>query len=613
MLYVGVSGWEHGTMGRIPILLAAASVGCAGGRSPTAVQRGGPIVEAVQAAPLDATDAALLASGYVKGAELSGARARLEAFVVPLVNELGAVRDERTRARRLLAFLHGKGGLLGRYDARATTLRDVLERRRFNCVSASVLYNLLADRLRLDAAAQLLPTHARTLLSVVREGRLERVVVESTSPAGFDPSAEAQQRILAGVAGVRSANARTLVSDSGAVVSTNVLIGIIYVNRASIAQESGDLERAESLFRRGEAFANDDAMGRILREQRAALLSQLAGDDVVSADPERVRRAYQTLKAAVGLVPEVSEIRAAVLQNLRAAAERVIFEQAQSGEEEPVLQTAAEAASLGLAPEDRSGLRAFALSEIGRLRIERHDYDGALDALELALAEQLAPADAPLRGTLEANRVSALRLAAFTHARRGEYAESLALMERVERLGAREALEKDRLRVIHLVGNKRLDDRDYRGAAAVYRDGVRRYPFDETSRHNLVAVLERLATPLVDTARCDDVRPYLEEIRMLEPDTPFPGQAEGRCLMERARRRLDARDYAEAVELMRAARRVSPDLAAVQRNLRVALVRWAHALAAEGQCRRARRLLEEASGLELSVDTRAAADLGGCG
>ncbi len=563
----------------------------------------------------DLFDAALLASGYKKGAELASARRRLETLVAPVVQRLADVPDDRTRAGALLITLHEKGGLFGTYDARATTLTDIIDRRHFNCVSASVLYNLIADRLQIDAAAQLLPTHARTLLSMPSEKGLERVVVETTSPAGFSPSPADEAKILASVAGPRAEGARTLVSETGAVVSTRVLIGTIYVNRASIAQEGGKYELAESLFARGEAFASSDEMRRVLRDQRAALLSQLAGDDVTSNDPERLERAYRTLLAAVKLEPTHPNVREAVFHNLRAAAERLIFLEAQQGAEERLIALATEAASVGMSSADRSGLRAFALSEVARLRVEAQNYEGAIEALDLALKEQLGEADAGLEATLKTNRISALRLAAFRSARAGDFRVGLSWVDRIEQhLGARPEVSEDRLRVIHLVGNKRLDDRDYHGAVEVYREGVRRFPRDDASRTNLVASLERLAMPMIETGRCAEVREVLEEIRTIDAATKFVRLAESRCLIERAQRRLEAKDYAEAVDLIRAARRANPNEPAVVQNLAVALVRWAEDLSRRGQCREARGLVKEIAALRVASVGRAQTQraLGSC-
>lgn len=574
---------------------ATAAADPAAGRStggPGAAPRDAPEVEPEPGE--DLVEAALLASGYEPGVGLRRARADLERHLGSAVGQASGHPEERARGRALLDALHAKGGLLGQYDARATTLKDVLDRRRYNCVSASVLYNLAAARLKLAVGAQLLPTHARSLLSVQEPTRLVRVAVETTSALGFDPDPATEARILAHVSGPSVAGARALVSEQGEVVSTRVLIGTIYVNRASITQESGDLQGAQRLFAQGEAFATSDGMRRVLRDQRAALLAQLAADDVLSEDPKRYLRAYQTLKAAAKLGPEDDKVRMAVFHNLRAAAERVINVQAEKGDEEGLVRLAGEASATGLTAGDRSGLRAFALSEVARLRIDKGAYDAAVEAIDLALREQLGPRDVELANILELNRVAALRLAAMTHAKAGRYPEADAYLERIARLPKlsveqREQLSADRLRIIHLVGNQRIDAMDYGGAAAIYREGTRRFAHDETSRHNLLAVLERLATPLVKAGRCEEARPHLEEIAMLSPGADFVKQASLRCLIDRARQSLEADDPKEAVALLAQALSDGHEDPAIHDALAVAYARWIQDAARARRCDEARQ------------------------
>lgn len=580
-----------------------------------------PLADALEAAvrshdlaAFDLTDAALIASGFERRSTLRSARARLEQLVAPILDPLNAIADPKERGRRLLASLHQKGGLLGEYDARATTLGDVLDRRRYNCVSASVLYNVLAARIGLDVSAQLLPTHARSRLTVPHApgepkgaaASAKTLTVETTSPDGFDPDSRKEASILAQVGGSLADGGRPLVPDRGSIVSTLVLIGAIYVNRASIAQEGGDLGSAERLFAHGEAFAVSEEMRRILRDQRAALLSQLGADDVISEDASRLERAYRTLKSAVALDPKEALIRATVFQNLRAAAERVIHQDAEKGDEAALLARAGEAASLAIDPAERSGLRAFALSEVVRIRINKGDLEGAVKAIDLALKEQLGPKDADLQKALEQNRISALRLAALDAAKKGDYPRATELIGRIQHLRdltpeQRRETDHDHLRVIHLVGNKRIEANDFKGAAEVYREGVRRFPDDATCKSNLVAVLERLALPLLGRAACSEADQFLEEIRMLSPSSRFASTARVRCLMDRAQERLDAKDYPEAVSLMRAARETSPSEPAVVGNLAIALLRWTSSLSANGSCVRAATLAQEIRGLPTKV------------
>ena len=46
-------------------------------------------------------------------------------------------------AQQVFAYLHGNW--LKKYQIEATTLLDVVQRRTFNCVSATILYNLICD------------------------------------------------------------------------------------------------------------------------------------------------------------------------------------------------------------------------------------------------------------------------------------------------------------------------------------------------------------------------------------------------------------------------------------------------------------------------------------
>ncbi len=534
--------------------------------------------------PTDSVDLALIASGFEESGALADARARFEAAAEQILSRVSEVPGDVAQGRALLEALHGPDGLFSAYDARATTVGEVLERGAFNCLSSAVVYNVLAERLGLTVRAELLPTHARSLM----EARGRVIVVETTSPGGFDPDLATQSEILSQVAGAKPTG-RTLVPDGGTAVSSVMLIGAMYVNRASVAQEAGDLAGAERLFARGEALAQDAAMRTVLRDQRAALLAQLAADDITSESPARLPRAYRTILAAAKLAPADAEIRRAVLQNLRAAAERMIARHAAEEDEVSALAVLADAVRHGLEAEDKSGLRAFAMSEVSRLRVVRGDLDGAVEAIEQALAQRLAPRDSMLKVTLEQNRVAALRLAALTSAKTGDYTKSLVLIEKLESLpgttGAeRKAYEADRLRAIQLAGQKRIEDLDYAGAAKIYREGLRLFPEDETVRHNLVAVLERIALKEAEALRCETTGDVIGEIRLLDARSPFPSQVMAKCLLGRANESLKAHDFEEAVELLEAAVRSIPSEPLLARNLSVALLRWARHDASEGRC-----------------------------
>lgn len=560
-----------------------------------------PVVDAPPPPPAPAPPASdllalgLESAGY-SAAERRVAAARLDARLAPALAEARAAEAPLERARRLLQALHGD--LLRRYDARATTLREVLEDGRFNCVSSALLFAAAAERIGLTVRAELLPTHARLRLPLPDADGGRAVIVETTAAAGVDPDPGSLDRILDRALGVAEAGAaRVLVADTGAVFEPSALVAATWVNRASVAQEAEALATAERLFARGEAMAEAPEMRRMLRDQRAALLSQLAADDVLEGSPGRVRRAFATMLAAAALEPADPPIRAAVAQNLRAAAERVFAAAVEAGDEAAIRRAVAQAVAVGAGPE-LPGLTAFARSEIARLRATRGDVEGALEAIEAALAEPLDAADAELRATLEHNRVAALRIAAGAAAERGDLVRSAALFERLDALPgtdreARAAWTEDRKRAYQLAAQKRYRDGDLVGAAELYREGLRAFPGEALMRTNLAVVLAQLARGPSEAGRCDEAEPWLSELEALDPSTSGPRAARVRCLTLRASARLSAGDDAEAVALLRSAHEADPEDRTTATNLARAILGWVAREAEAGRCARAMALGRE--------------------
>jgi len=83
-------------------------------------------------------------------------------------------------AERLFMYFHTIW--LKEYKKKATTLFDILERKEYNCVAATVLYNLTCDELGLTTHAFETPTHVYTIFSNFSE----MVMVENTTSMGFN-------------------------------------------------------------------------------------------------------------------------------------------------------------------------------------------------------------------------------------------------------------------------------------------------------------------------------------------------------------------------------------------------------------------------------------------
>jgi len=551
-------------------------------------------------------DLSLSVSGYKDPRDFARAREKLEQLMEPILERVMIYEDEAQQASALLQALHAKSGLLKKYNARATTLREILADGEFNCLSASVLFALIANRAGLTVRGELLPSHARILL--IANDRKYRI--ETTSEDGFNPSPQVLRRILAQSIGSTDLRSRSLVDSRGAETSTRLLIALIFVNRASIAQENAQLRLAERLFSQGEALVNSLPMRKVLREQRAALLSQLGANDMTSDDPRRHRRAFQTMIRSAELKPEEPLIKDAVFQNLRAAAERLIAAQAMEGQSDQLFISIVEGTrEVGLPADDVSALRAFAFSEIARQKANGGDFEGALSAMENATGQTLAPREVKLRKSLLENHVAALRLAAMTSAKVGEYTRSMQIIERLLNLQGlsvdqRRKYETDRQQAIMLSATQAMKNKDYSKAARIYRAGRQLYPSEDTIRHNLVAALERQGLEMVNSGRCEQVESILQEIQKLDVQEKFTKPARIRCALLRANQCLQNNDYSEASRWLRAVQQKYPDESPVRESLVNTFLGWMTHLVSKRQCGKLSAVIRQASPFVSPTDSR---------
>jgi tetratricopeptide (TPR) repeat protein len=165
-------------------------------------------------------EAALVASGVASRAELHKIVATVEDRIAPW-RQAGLDRQPAPRrAEMLFARMHGEM-LTGGYRRDCSDLTDLLETGRFNCVSATVLWQCLAETFELLSTAIESPghVHAQTALN---GGWIE---LETTCPQWFemldDPAR--QQAALAHVGGGTSSVDRELTAVG--------LLAAIYYNR----------------------------------------------------------------------------------------------------------------------------------------------------------------------------------------------------------------------------------------------------------------------------------------------------------------------------------------------------------------------------------------------
>lgn len=90
------------------------------------------------------------------------------------------VFEKEKSAEKVFHYLHAKW--LRKYVREATTLLDIKHRKEFNCVSATILYNLTCDELGLNTMAFETPTHVYTIFSNFGHD----IMVENTTSLGFN-------------------------------------------------------------------------------------------------------------------------------------------------------------------------------------------------------------------------------------------------------------------------------------------------------------------------------------------------------------------------------------------------------------------------------------------
>ncbi len=125
-------------------------------------------------------DAALIASGVIDTAELGRYREHMAAWANALKRNGGLDGSPQRQVEAIFEFLHGKI-LHGKYNLQCTDLRQALDEGRFNCVSATVLFNCLAGELGLSCCGLETPGHALSRV-FLPDGPLD---VETTCPRWF--------------------------------------------------------------------------------------------------------------------------------------------------------------------------------------------------------------------------------------------------------------------------------------------------------------------------------------------------------------------------------------------------------------------------------------------
>jgi hypothetical protein len=256
--------------------------------------------------------ASVIASGVASEAELRGTCDLFAVVAAELKTEPGPTATAEQRAEKTLAFLHRRL-LSNGYDLYATELPHVLATGRYNCVSATVLFNCLAAEAGLKVCALRLPSHTCTELAAgnqrirVETTRADWFLVRDRAPNHADSDGETF------VAGART---QTRPNET---ISDVALVAMIYYNRGVEALRRTDSRAAIELNRRALWLDphNTDARGNLLaalgkqaiklaarREYSAAI--ELVDEGLriePNHEPLRQNRAYIDRQRSMGATP----------------------------------------------------------------------------------------------------------------------------------------------------------------------------------------------------------------------------------------------------------------------------------------------------------------------
>jgi hypothetical protein len=172
--------------------------------------------------------------------------------------------DRIPSAEKLFLYLHTTW--LKDYKLKATMLFDIMEKKEYNCVSATVLYNLLCDEVGLSTEAFETPTHVYTIFTNITQ----QVMVENTTSMGFNimknlqrysqyllqyyPQNEALKIGLDRLYAYEHAHGRR--------INNTELLGLICYNLAIFNTENKNYEKAYDYVELAQLFNEDSRSNR---------------------------------------------------------------------------------------------------------------------------------------------------------------------------------------------------------------------------------------------------------------------------------------------------------------------------------------------------------------
>ncbi|GAB4136034.1 MAG: hypothetical protein Kow0040_21880 [Thermogutta sp.] len=266
---------------------------------------------------LSLPEAAAVAAGVRDAAELQWLRRRMEFHVRNASRRIDAGASARQRLETVFRYLHEEI-LTGDYRLEATSPLEPLTRGRYNCVSATVWFCALAERLGLSAEPLQSPTHAYCRVDC--QGR--PVIVEATCAEWFDlrrgDHGESRDSRLVGgteggengplISGPKFAGKPDPYGDATRSLSPVALVGTVYYNRG-----------VEAVLKKRFAEAVADNVKALFldpgnRTARDNLLAALNNWAIAAAGAKDYPAAAQRLRLAVRIDPDYGPLPGNVAQ-----------------------------------------------------------------------------------------------------------------------------------------------------------------------------------------------------------------------------------------------------------------------------------------------------------
>lgn len=162
-------------------------------------------------------------------------------------------------ARIVFTYLHSQW--LKTYAKESTTLIDIVDKKEYNCVSATILYNLICEDLTINTEAFETPTHVYTIFNDYGH----KIIIENTNDMGFNIMSNLraysnylvryypeQQVLKIGLDRLYYHE-----NSKGRPINNTELLGLLAYNRAYFAREQHDFKSAYDFVLLAQLFNED--------------------------------------------------------------------------------------------------------------------------------------------------------------------------------------------------------------------------------------------------------------------------------------------------------------------------------------------------------------------